>query len=94
MNTKDKIQIMQAWVDGKKIEMCNFNDRNNDNKWMDCNDPDWTWGVVDYRIKPEPREWRLGFDENGAFRDCRLADEPSYRFSVGLKYIKVREVIE
>lgn len=55
-STEDKIAVMQAYVEGKKIQSrCCF-PKEIDN-WEDCCDPVWNWGQFDYRIKPEPRRF-------------------------------------
>lgn len=46
--TKRRIAIMQAWVDGKEIESvpkCGWG------SWVDAPVPAWLWDQVDYRIK-------------------------------------------
>lgn len=48
--TKEKIAIMQAYEDGKKIEIC----RKTENVWYNAILPDWNWAACDYRIKSEP----------------------------------------
>lgn len=48
--TQEKIQIMQAFVDGKQIE----NDFNRVGEWVDWTidaEPSWDWEEHDYRIK-------------------------------------------
>jgi hypothetical protein len=47
----------------------------------------------DYRIKPEPREWTLVFDENGMFR-FYTESTLDYGTVRGMKAIKVREVLD
>lgn len=47
--TKEKIAIMQAFEDGKKIELYS----KTDNVWYSATSPDWNWAICDYRIKPE-----------------------------------------
>ena len=52
--TKEKIAVMQAFMDGKKLQILSNDD------WTDWNptcDPVWNWERGDYRIKPERREW-------------------------------------
>jgi hypothetical protein len=86
MNTKEKIAVMEAFLDGKRIQF-KFGAAD----WLDWNsehEPDWAWHRVDYRIKPEPREWTLGLNRNGTFWSI---DEESRR--AGVEYIKVREVL-
>ena len=49
--TKQAIQIMQAYLDGAEIEMCD--------RWLSCWDnspnPAWSWGGYIYRVKPKPK---------------------------------------
>ncbi len=49
--TKQKIEVMQAFVDGKPIQY-----KGND-KWSTWKDmpvePTWDWNYFDFRIKPE-----------------------------------------
>lgn len=47
--TKEKIAIMQAFEDGKKIELYS----KTDNVWYNATSPDWNWATCDYRINPE-----------------------------------------
>lgn len=51
MNTKEKIEIMQAYLDGKEIEVRAKGLRN----WNVCHTrPEWDWNGCDYRIKKAP----------------------------------------
>ena len=48
-DTQEKIKIMQAFVDGKQIEVCfEWEDTP---EWQDTIDPQWNWLDFDYRIK-------------------------------------------
>lgn len=49
MTTKEKIEVMQAYEEGKTIE-CN-NKRDSD--WFELDQPDWNWSGYDYRLKKE-----------------------------------------
>lgn len=55
MTTAEKIAVMQAFSDGKKIQRHCF--LNSNLKWEDTEAPMWNWMAYEYRIKPE--------------RDCR-----------------------
>lgn len=57
MNTKHKIEVMQAFLDGKTIQMT---DKSLD-IWEDfLAEPYWNWEANDYRIKPaEPKKVKL-----------------------------------
>lgn len=51
MATKDKIQVMQAFTEGKVIQVAS---RDLDN-WSDlpsCEEPLWDWDHCKYRVKP------------------------------------------
>ena len=50
--TQEKLEIMQAFLDGEKIEM--FDDDLKEWRWI--TDPSWNWIEVDYRIKPEKQK--------------------------------------
>ena len=48
-DTKRKVEVMKAYVDGKQIQVkvCG------DSEWRDCTmEPDWDWVSGDYRVKP------------------------------------------
>lgn len=50
--TKEKIEVMQAYVDGKQIQVWLST-----TGWTDIvREPCWEWSDCDYRIKPEPKE--------------------------------------
>lgn len=53
MNTKEKIEIMQAWLDGKDIQYM----FNNDGIWCDLTTkcPKWNFIQIKYRIKPKQK---------------------------------------
>ena len=46
---KERIEIMQACLDGKEIEVLRGNEM-----WVTINDPSFEWKDTRYRIKPEP----------------------------------------
>ena len=45
--TKEMIEVMQAYLDGEKIEV-GYN-----GVWVDIDMPEWSWGIRDYRVKPK-----------------------------------------
>ena len=58
MNTKQKIEVMQAWLDGKPIQR----ERKGLADWADwsaTNEPVWCWSDFNYRIKPPVRKVKL-----------------------------------
>lgn len=56
-STTQKIEIMQAFLAGRTIQMSAVS--NLDSKWLDVrHEPSWNWWANNYRIKPEPwRRW-------------------------------------
>jgi hypothetical protein len=50
--TKKAIEVMQAFVDGKKIETKGPGEIHH---WYEIGDPSWNWLTVEYRVKREPR---------------------------------------
>ena len=59
MNTREKIAVMQAFVDGKAVEIrvhrpCNLTRSRWRGQVMDATSPSWDWFNFEYRIKPEP----------------------------------------
>ncbi len=51
MTTKEKIAVMQAWLNGKSIQVKSIA---SDEVWYDVeNEPSWDWLTREYRIKPE-----------------------------------------
>lgn len=68
MNTEEKIEVMQAWLDGKKIQS-SYCDQN----WQTYeSEPMWSWSeTMVYRIKPaEPKKVKLlaFIDDAGCLR--------------------------
>ena len=93
-STAEKIAIMQAFLDGKKIEVRTSPDRG----WreIDTVNPHWDWYGQDYRIKPEPKEIWV----NEYLSDCSAGHptkEGAMRaasVSAVRKAVHYREVIE
>lgn len=51
MTTKEMIEVMQGYEDGKKIERCH----NNEHIWRQVEHPMWDWSDFSYRVKHEPK---------------------------------------
>lgn len=87
--TAEKIAVMQAHEDGKKVQMLLAGG------WSTIDGPVWNWEARDYRIKPEPREFRVGLDENGRVHSIEGDGSWAGILSTPAEtFIKVREVIE
>lgn len=58
MSTAEKIAVMQAYEEGKQIQ-CLYEEI-----WKDMDkEPVWNWGLVEYRVKPEPCVRPYTFEE-------------------------------
>lgn len=54
MKTIDEmIAVMQAYIDGAKIEKIGRCYPQSD--YEEDEEPNWNWGIYDYRVKPEPQ---------------------------------------
>lgn len=87
---REMIEVMQAFVDGKTIEVYNFD------RWLIIIDPRWTWGIKNYRIKTEPQEFFIGIKCNSNVKPRVLHSEEqkkTYEDDENLKVIKVVEVL-
>ena len=49
MTTKEKIKVMQAFDEGKLIQMRLHGSA----YWGNAHTPKWNWGSTEYRIKPQ-----------------------------------------
>ena len=50
---KEAAKVMEAYANGKKIQ-CNYNCQDNEG-WVDTDNPSFNWDKYAYRIKPEPK---------------------------------------
>lgn len=50
MTTKEMIEVMQAYEDGKTIEVFTST-----HTWHDIIEPNWNWEYCKYRVKAEPK---------------------------------------
>lgn len=56
MTTKEKIEVMQAYLDGKQIEKRSAILVLN-GPWGPCEkEPGWDWEMMEYRVKPEEKK--------------------------------------
>jgi len=52
MTEQEMIEVLQAHIDGKTIEI-----KAGDIGWLEIKYPDWNFGRSTYRVKPVPREF-------------------------------------
>ena len=91
---KEKIEVMQAALDGEEIEY-NHNGRG----WEKPNIERlvWDWQKNDYRIKPEPMEFWMVISDTYGFQTKEKAEEAlklSFLSDKENRVAKMREVIE
>ena len=48
--TKEMIEVMQAYDRGEKVQLLN-----RFGFWVDIDMPEWSWGLRDYRVKPNKK---------------------------------------
>lgn len=53
MTTKEKVEVMQAYAEGKKIQYKLSRSSQQWDDWTLPRDPSWNWDELDFRIKPE-----------------------------------------
>lgn len=74
MTTEEMIAVMQARVDGKKIE-CSLR---GGYYWYECTSTDWDWIHYEYRVKPEPVE-----PQYRPYKDCEeMIEDYKERFDM------------
>ena len=76
--TKEKIEVMQAYVRGEQVQLLNI-----DGNWEDIKSPNWNWCKRDYRVKPKKKY--IPFDTANEFLEaqrkhgetvrCKIDDE-------------------
>ena len=62
MDTKQKIEVLQAYLDGKPIQI------GTGSQWVDYtegSEPLWKWSSFNYRVKPEPMVLYANIYKNG-----------------------------
>ena len=63
--TKEMIEVMQAYDRGEQIE-AGYN-----GVWVDIDMPEWSWGLRDYRVKPNKKY--VPFDTAEEFLAAQMA---------------------
>ena len=86
-NVKDFLPLVQALAEGKTIQL---NDGSASSpEWRDLVDMSFSHPRILYRIKPEPREWRVMVYPTGEVYSLAKNEVCTAR-----EVIRVREVIE
>ncbi len=90
--TKKAIEVMQAFVDGKKIQVKAKMDWDSMEDLVE-EEPLWDWQTFQYRIKPSPRVFYAVQKQGHRFPDPDLYSEPP-EIDIHSKIIKLQEVID
>lgn len=105
MTTKEKIEVMQAYLDGKQIQSKMKKPRYSEEAgwadWISHKQPVWDFWSCEYRIKPKPRipieEWRVLYKDGSwshPFGIARAAKAVLNATSGAERVVHFREVIE
>ena len=83
---KEKIEVMQAALDGEEIQALWLQEGNED--WLPEDLRVFNWACFDYRIKPKPLEWYENIPDGGVlcwmdYRDGERAAQPRLVLSEG-----------
>ena len=92
MTHDEMIAVIRAHEEGKQIQ---FRIGGRDNNWEDC-DPHWAFNCLEYRVRPEAREFYITVDENNNVCPAShvLVSHKSHVTKFGRPVIKVREILE
>lgn len=91
--TKKAIEVMQAFVDGKVVEYRWA--AHTTEPWETATSPSWSWGQVEYRIKPQPKEiWVNEYTTGEAYNYDSPSDAAKALDATEGRTVHYREVIE
>jgi len=92
MTTVEKIKVMQAWLEGKKIRY-----RSREGIWMLLNPAPlehcWNWEVFEYSLVPEPREIWVNLRPKIGYGAAHITEASALAAGHGAECICFREVI-
>lgn len=91
---KELLPVIQAWAEGKDVQCKRQHQLNG--PWIDNGYPAWD-DNLDFRIKPEPREWWLNvYPDNDTCGPYKTKEEANMNAAQSRRIacIKVREVME
>ena len=88
--TKVAIAVMQAFVEGEKIERMISG-----NQWQEVEEPVWSWNEVNYRVKREPREfWVNVYEKRESYTWSTKEEAERMARDDRVACVHVREVLE
>ena len=73
--TKEMIEVMQAYDRGEQIQLLNRL-----GIWVDIDMPEWSWGLRDYRVKPNKKY--IPFDTAEEFLAAQRAHGENVRYKI------------
>ena len=94
MNTKEKIEVMQAFLDGAALEIKYENGEWY--PWTLGDEPQWSWDTNEFRVKPMPMVvWVNVYDDGGLFihetEASALNDAGESADRIAVKFMEVME---
>lgn len=90
MTTQEKIEVMKAYTEGKKIQVREIGAEHWSN-WILSLEPDWNWFSCEYRIKPE-NKYRPYKDTDEMIEDFkRRAEIATNKMSLPWIWIKSKK---
>ena len=84
---KEKIEVMQAALDGKEIEMEMPN-----GEWLPQHDLQFNWADYEYRVKSEPFECWANIYPDGEY--TIYGDEKTAELYRGVDYLRTVKLVE
>ena len=104
MNIQDMIDVLQAAKAGKTIQYAPAGEYNSTSstRWVNALRPMWNFAEIDYRVKPEPREWTILVESSGTVRGGAQGYRDGQVLTYGghglepkmLTPVRVREVLD
>lgn len=86
---RDAAAVMLAAADGKQVQLRTRGVQYS-TEWKDCVCPNWNWHDFDYRVKPEPLECYVIFDEDN-HPTRALRHYAAFTIGSGYRIVKMRE---
>ena len=78
--TKQAIAVMQAWLEGKSIQVASPSSGKLSEQWLDLKEeqPRWDWYTLVYRVKPQPEELYVVYARSGRLVNTYSTEEVAY----------------
>ena len=76
---KEMIAVLEAAQEGKQIQATLHNGSGN---FVSCDGPCWNFDMFEYRVKPEPKQCWVAFNEDGGVVNvtCNLPENSRFEY--------------